>query len=152
MMTIDQMILIIVGIWLLLVTGGLYFMFMRTNQLVKGVTKGNLIKVLEAVKNTEKKNTKSISAVEKRVKGIEKDSLYNVQKVGLIRFNPFSETGGDHSFSLSLLDGKDDGLVITGLHTRERTRLYVKPVKKGKSNYELSKEEKKAILKAVRKK
>lgn len=150
-MTTDQIILIIVGIWLLLVTAGLYFVFMRTNQLVKGVTKGNLIKVLEAVKNVEKKNTKSISAVEKRVKGIEKDSIFNVQKVGLIRFNPFSETGGDHSFSLSLLDGKDDGLVITGLHTRERTRLYVKPVKKGKSNYELSEEEKKAILKAVRK-
>lgn len=150
-MTTDQMILIIVGIWLLLVTAGLYFLYMRTNQLVKGVTKGNLIKVLEAVKNVEKKNTKSISTVEKRVKNIEKDSVFNVQKVGLIRFNPFSEIGGDHSFSLSLLDGKDDGLVITGLHTRERTRLYVKPVKKGKSNYELSKEEKKAILKAVRK-
>lgn len=150
-MTTDQIILIIVGIWLLLVTAGLYFLYMRTNQLVKGVTKGNLIKVLEAVKNVEKKNTKSISTVEKRVKNIEKDSVFNVQKVGLIRFNPFSEIGGDHSFSLSLLDGKDDGLVITGLHTRERTRLYVKPVKKGKSNYELSKEEKKAILKAVRK-
>ncbi len=150
-MTTDQTILIIVGIWLLLVTVGLYYLFMRTNQLVKGVTKGNLIKVLEAVKNAEKKNTKSINTVEKRIKNIEKDSVFNVQKVGLIRFNPFSETGGDHSFSLSLLDGKDDGLVITGLHTRERTRLYVKPVKKGKSNYELSKEEKKAILKAVRK-
>lgn len=150
-MTTDHIILIIIGIWLLLITAGLYFVFMRINQLVKGVTKGNLIKVLEAVKNAEKKNTKSISAVEKRVKGIEEDSVFNVQKVGLIRFNPFSETGGDHSFSLSLLDGKDDGLVITGLHTRERTRLYVKPVKRGKSNYELSKEEKKAILKAVRK-
>ena len=151
-MSTDQIILIIVGVWLLLVTVGLYLIYMRTNQLVKGVTKGNLIKVLEAVKTTEKKNTGSIKKVEKRVKDIEDDSVFNVQKVGLIRFNPFSEIGGDHSFSMSLLDGRDDGLVITGLHTRERTRLYVKPVKKGKSNYELSDEEKKAILKAVRKK
>jgi len=150
-MTIEYIILIVVVVWLLLITIGLYMINTRSKQLVKGVKKGNLIKVLEAVQSIEKKNTKDIKKVQKKVDNIEKEGVLHVQKVGLIRFNPFSEIGGDHSFSMSLLDGNDDGLVITGLHTRERTRLYVKPVKKGKSNYELSDEEKKAILKAVRK-
>ena len=151
-MTIEYIILIVVVVWLLLITIGLYMINTRSKQLVKGVKKGNLIKVLEAVQSIEKKNTKDIKKVQKKVDNIEKEGVLHVQKVGLIRFNPFSEIGGDHSFSMSLLDGNDDGLVITGLHTRERTRLYVKPVKKGKSNYELSDEEKKAILKGIKRK
>jgi len=76
--------------------------------------------------------------------------LAHFQKLGLIRFNPFNETGGNNSFSLVLLDGKNNGWVMTGLHTRERTRLYVKPIKNLKSEYELSDEEKKALEKAVK--
>lgn len=74
----------------------------------------------------------------------------NVQKIGLVRFNPFNETGGDHSFSLALLDGNGNGFVMTGLHTRERTRLYIKPIRNLKSEYELSQEEQKAIKEALR--
>jgi hypothetical protein len=70
--------------------------------------------------------------------------------VGLIRFNPFNEIGGDHSFSLAILDGGDNGIIITGLHTRDRTRIYAKQVNKGKSDLELSTEEQKALLKAQR--
>lgn len=70
-------------------------------------------------------------------------------KIGLVRFNPFSETGGNQSFCLALLDGEDSGLVISSLHTRQTTRIYAKPVKKGKGDgYELSAEEKQAIKNA----
>jgi hypothetical protein len=64
----------------------------------------------------------------------------------MIRFNPFSELGGDHSFCLALLDDRDTGVVLTGLHTRERTRFYMKDITNGKSSLELSNEEKKALL------
>jgi len=57
---------------------------------------------------------------------------------------------GDHSFSLALLDGKDTGVVITGLHTRERTRVYMKAIKAGKGEHELSEDEKKALAKALK--
>jgi hypothetical protein len=72
--------------------------------------------------------------------------LNNLQKVGFVRFNPFAATGGDQSFSLALLDRKNNGLVLSSLHSRESTRLYAKTLKRGKSiDYELSKEEQKAI-------
>lgn len=69
----------------------------------------------------------------------------NVQKVGIIRFNPFSEVGGDQSFSLAFLDANDNGVVITSLYTRKENRVYGKPVKNGGSQYLLSDEEMKAI-------
>ncbi len=80
---------------------------------------------------------------------IHKDGLLHIQKVGLVRFNPFKDTGGDQSFILSLIDGKDTGVVISGLYSRSGTRWYAKRIVEGKGvEYELSEEEKKAIKEA----
>lgn len=77
-------------------------------------------------------------------------ALRSVHKVGIIRFNPFKDIGGDQSFALALLDGKDSGIVISSLHTREGTRIYSKPVAKGISEkYTLTEEEKMAIKEAT---
>lgn len=77
-------------------------------------------------------------------------SQKSVHKVGIIRFNPFKDIGGDQSFALALLDGKDSGITISSLHTREGTRIYAKPVIKGESEkYTLTDEEKAAIKAAV---
>ncbi|MBP9687030.1 DUF4446 family protein [Candidatus Woesebacteria bacterium] len=73
------------------------------------------------------------------------------QRMGFVRFNPFAETGGDQSFSVSLLDAKGTGIVFTGLHTREKTRVYAKPIVNGVSKSTLSKEEQKAIEIAMKK-
>jgi hypothetical protein len=70
----------------------------------------------------------------------------SIHKVGLVRFNPFKDIGGDQSFALSLLNGKKDGIIISSLHTREGARIYVKPVRSGLSNkHQLTKEELDAI-------
>jgi hypothetical protein len=71
--------------------------------------------------------------------------------MGFVRFNPFAETGGDQSFSVSLLDANGTGIVFTGLHTREKTRVYAKPIVNGVSKSTLSKEEQKAIEIAMKK-
>ncbi|NTV41155.1 MAG: DUF4446 family protein, partial [Candidatus Moranbacteria bacterium] len=77
-------------------------------------------------------------------------ALKSIHKVGIVRFNPFKDIGGDQSFALALLDGKDCGIVISSLHTREGTRIYSKPVIKGISEkYTLTEEEKNAIKEAT---
>ncbi len=77
-------------------------------------------------------------------------TLKSIHKIGIIRFNPFKDIGGDQSFALALLDGKDSGIVISSLHTREGTRIYSKPVTKGISEkYVLTEEEKVAIKQAT---
>jgi hypothetical protein len=91
----------------------------------------------------------NILDINNRVRVLEKEGLSHIQNVGMVRFNPFNETGGDNSFTICLMDGNSNGIILTGLHTREKTRMYAKKIEQGKSKYELSKEEKKAIEAAI---
>ena len=127
---------------------GFYCLFRLFKRLTKGTKEGNLVKVLEGILAEEKGNKDRLEELTKQLRQLEDLSEYHIQRVGMVRFNPFKDLGGDHSFSIALLDAKDTGLVITGLHTRERTRVYVKAVKKGKAEHEFSEEEKKALNKA----
>jgi len=64
-----------------------------------------------------------------------------VQHVGLVRFNPFEDTGGSQSFALALLDANADGIVMSSLHSRTGTRVYVRAILGGRSEATLSAEE-----------
>lgn len=68
-----------------------------------------------------------------------------IQRVGMVRFNAFNDTGSDLSFSLALLDECDNGLVVSSLYGRNESRIYAKPVINKQSTYALSIEEQKAI-------
>ena len=102
-------------------------------------------------------HTKEIIAIDKEIQELFEISnkIYtlaqsSVHKVGIVRFNPFKDIGGDQSFALALLDGKNSGIVVSSLHTREGTRIYSKPIVKGESEkYTLTDEEKEAIRTAT---
>lgn len=68
-----------------------------------------------------------------------------VQKVGVVRFNPFADGGGNFSFCIALLNGQDSGMVITSMHGREQNRIYTKKITAGKSDNQLTEEETKAV-------
>ena len=72
------------------------------------------------------------------------------QKISIVRFNPFGDTGGDQSFTLAVLDAHDSGYVLTSIHGRQGTRSYVKPIDLGKSKYTLSDEEQQALAQAAK--
>lgn len=71
------------------------------------------------------------------------------QRVGLVRFNPFEDTGGNQSFALALLDAGGDGFVVSSLHARSGTRIYAKAVVGGRSEGALSGEETEALRLAL---
>jgi len=87
-----------------------------------------------------------IEAMHAVVEGRTKRSL---QHIGMVRFNPFEDTGSDQSFAIALLDDRRDGIVISSLHGRTNTRLFAKPVADGTSEHHLSDEESEAIRVAV---
>ena len=126
----------------------LYKVFALFNKLTKGVEVTDLKKILEKVLERGDRNEKDISDLFKKINALEESGKLHIQKVGLVRFNPFKELGGDHSFSLAVLNSEDSGFIITSLHTRDRTRVYMKEVLNGKSDTDLSTEEKKALVKA----
>lgn len=101
--------------------------------------------VLEAISGFEKNN----QILENRITGFKREGLVNLSKLAVIKYNPYNDTGGEQSFSLVLLDGKMDGVLLTSLHSRAGTRIYLKTIKKGQSELELSKEEKKVLSQAI---
>lgn len=88
---------------------------------------------------------KTLTDHEIRLQSMEAIGSISIQKVGFIRFNPFSETGGDNSFALTLLDHKNNGVIISSLYAREGVRVYGKSVEAGISKRLLSEEEKKSL-------
>lgn len=149
-MELEYILFGLAAAWLLVLSIFTAWIFSFFRKLSKEVGKGSLKKIIEKVVDSTKGNAKKIKDLEKELLNFRQESTYHVQKVAIERFNPFDEMGGDYSFSLALLDGDDTGFIITGLHTRERTRVYIKDVKKGKVKMELSKEERKALDKACK--
>jgi hypothetical protein len=68
-----------------------------------------------------------------------------MQKFGMLRFNPFDDTGGDQSFAMCLTDAAGNGYVMSCLNRRNESKLYGKPLSDWQSKYSLSDEERKAI-------
>ncbi len=138
-------ILTILSLWLVGVTVLGFYIFNYFRNLSRGTTKENIISILERAIAEQSITRGEMEKINDEIAKIKDLSQSYLQKVGFLRFNPFEELGGDHSFSLALLDAKDSGIIITGLHTRERTRVYVKNIKRGKAELELSVEEKKVL-------
>lgn len=148
LMSEQNLILLGFGIWLGAISVVLFLFLSFFRRLTKGIRDADLVKVLERILKEQGQGSEAIKELNRQVALIKEEGTKHVQKVGLVRFNPFKEIGGDHSFSLAVLDGNDTGVIITGLHTRERTRVYMKAIKNGKSEFELSEDEKKALTKA----
>ena len=120
--------------------------------MTKGISKKNLISSLNQLIAQSKGNADDISSVVEDLKKEVEANKAHLQRVGFKRFNPFTNTGGNQSFSLCLLDENSNGIMISSLHSRESTRIYAKPINKGKSaGNSLSAEEKQALKQALSK-
>lgn len=85
-----------------------------------------------------KQQADAISGIRTRMKTMKSN-------VAMKRYNAFSQQGSDLSFSIAITDEEQNGLVITGIHNREESYLYAKPVENGHSSYTLTPEEKETI-------
>jgi hypothetical protein len=145
-MVIAYVLIFILIIWLGITT--FYFLQLKKNYLTltQGSNRKSLDEILGRLVQGEQKVKEDIAKLVTRCDKIEKGEKYHIQKIGLLRFNPFKDTGGDQSFILALVDAYDTGVVITALYSRSGTRWYTKRVNKGKgAEHELSEEEKKAL-------
>lgn len=72
-----------------------------------------------------------------------------IQKVGVVRYNAYKDTGSDLSFAVCLLDEHNDGVVFNGIYSRDMSNIYAKPIENGVSKYKVTPEEMEAIEKAI---
>jgi hypothetical protein len=139
----------IFGLWLLALTIFTFNIFSHYNKLTKGTTDKGLKSILEGLLKEASLVRSEISHLKDYASKVQKEGLFHIQKIGLVRFNPFKDTGGDQSFILSLIDGNDTGVIISGLYSRSGTRWYAKRIIEGKAvDHELSDEERKALKEA----
>ncbi len=118
-----------------------YDIFMGTNRRPDLNLEMKINSYFESVKEIEKKYGKLLDMV------TDMDAIMseNIQKVGIVRYNPFDEMGGNLCFALALLDAKDNGVVLNGIHSRTGSFTYAKPIEMGVSTYVLSTEELQAV-------
>ncbi len=136
-------------VWVAVITVLLFRMMMHYNRLTSGVTKSGLKDILEKILQKQQGLEGSTEDLKEAIIRLAKDGSFHIQRVGLIRFNPFSDTGGSQSFTLALLDREENGIVMTSLYARTGNRWYIKEIRHGKGkDFELSKEEQAALKNA----
>lgn len=131
-------IFVIFASWLSVLSLLFYFAEKRKKQTEKALFEVDVKKSVIGLLETEAKVNRQLVSIETTLEQC-------IQKVGVARFNPFGETGGTQSFSVALLDKKDNGVVVTSLHSRGGTRTYAKVISSGKAEQGLSIDEQKAI-------
>ena len=120
------------------------------NRLTRGERGTTLSQALNGLLGELKEVKNSTARLEEATGRLETDGAGHVQRLGVVRFNPFSDTGGAQSFTMAILDGKNDGVVMTSLYARSGNRWYVKQINDGRGkDIELSKEELSAIRQAI---
>ena len=138
---------------LLIINVVLLLYFYKTNKKIDQLLEKGKIKdfrdifLLQKEKNDDLEN--KINDAFLKIKNLEDTCEITIQKIGVVRFNPFDGIGGNQSFTIALLDNKNNGFLISSLFGKDGSRVYAKTVKQGKSDYSLSKEEVEAIDRAI---
>ncbi|MCR4588068.1 MAG: DUF4446 family protein [Lachnospiraceae bacterium] len=116
---------------------------------MKGKNAGNLE---EKIMTLLEDNRYLRAATEKSkgdIKDIYKQLTGCYQKVGLVKYDAFNQMGGKLSFSLALLNEKDNGFILNSVHSTEGGYSYIKEIKNGKSVILLGEEEQQALNQAM---
>lgn len=149
--------LIALSVIVILLVIGLVIVIIKFNKISKKYTEfmkklGNGKNIEEDLENymyrverVEKQNAEILNYI----KNVDNDLNKCIQKIGIVRYNAFQDTGSDLSFALALLDEENNGVVLNGIYSREMSNIYAKPVENGKSKYTISEEEDWAIQKAI---
>lgn len=119
------------------------------NNLIAGVEGGNLEQVLTNLGVRLDSVEKGLTDLETSVEVNRKNGELHIQRWSLLRYKAFSNTGGDQSFSLALLDGKGNGVVLSSIYGRDESRVYAKSISEGHSTYPMSSEENDALQQAL---
>jgi hypothetical protein len=123
----------------------------RLELLTRGSDDGNLEAVLGQHIERVRKVVRDVDDLGARTNALEQEIRRSLGRVGLVRYNPFEDTGGNQSFALAIVDAAGDGFVVSSLHARQGTRVYAKSVAKGSAEVALSEEETAALQQALAK-
>lgn len=121
-------------------------MTVKYNRFMKDASSGgNLDNVIEKLIDNDSKIFSKIKEIIQDINKLRVSLSYCGQKITMIRYNAFDNVGSNQSYSLAVLDERDNGFVLTGIYARDSSSTYAKPIEQGISQFPLSQEEVKAI-------
>lgn len=141
--------ILILTVWLIIISIKMSRTTRYYRNLMRGMDGQNLEELLTENINKVRIALEKVNETDLACKQLEQTTGYCLQKLGVVRFNAFENVGSDLSFAVAFLDQHKDGVVISGLYSRDDCRVYAKPIKAGMSSYILTAEEKEAIEKAL---
>lgn len=140
---------VLLGLWVAWLQRSEAVLRRRLRRVLPQGESGGIDEILDRQLKSVESLSERVDALNKLHHELEHLSQRTIQKVAVIRYNPFSDTGGDQSFAIALLDSLGNGVVVSSLHSRTDTRVFAKPVQSGRSKFQLSDEEQDAIRKAL---
>jgi len=143
-------VILLVAVWLLAVQLHTRHVEARLDAIFSNADEDNGARMLADYLSTVRATAAAVNRMKAEHDQIAAIMPSVIRNVGLVRFSPFHDTGGDQSFALALLDSQGDGVVVTALHSRSDSRLYAKPVERGASHYSLTPEEREAMDRALK--
>ncbi len=138
---------------LVLVDAVMVVLYIGLRKRIASIFRGGSMDLEEALRSLQAQHDALHAVVDehgRHIASLEELVPKDLSTVGLVRFNPFADAGGDQSFALALLNREASGIVISSLYGREINRIYAKSIEKGESKYQLSDEERQAIEQAMR--
>ncbi|AIS53585.1 hypothetical protein TKV_c24680 [Thermoanaerobacter kivui] len=129
--------------------------FLKLNRtykkMIKTLEKGDVFDIFSKIATENEEIKDKLDKLHIDLNGLDREVKTAIKKVGIVRYNAFSDVGSDLSFSIALLDSNDNGIVLSGIYGRNETATFAKPIERGQSKYPLSAEEVQAIERAKRK-
>jgi len=133
-----SVLLAVLVVWLIIIELRLKkFLSGQDGKSLEGTIKEHSADIEEIIKRADNS--------EKAIKILREKFRKSIQGIGVVRFNPFKDSGGNHSFAIALLDEDNTGVVFSSLYARERISVFAKPIVEGNAEVELSDEEKTAV-------
>lgn len=90
------------------------------------------------------------SEVQSEIRRLYEKNAFAIQKIGMIRYNPFDNVGGNLCYALALLNDHNNGVIINTIYGRDGSYNYGKPIINGECEIALSEEEKEALKIALK--
>ena len=146
-MSLEQIILLVLSLIVIGIGIVVVRLYLHYTRLTASVSQKDLITSLNHLISVSVENGEAIKKITEKVDVEIQENKKHLQKIGFNRYNPFTDTGGDQSFSAAFLDEIGNGIVISSLHSRENTRLYAKKVVSGKVEGQATSKEEQIVIK-----
>ena len=136
-------VVVIILLWILMIE-------IRLKRIFAGTKARNLEEMIVSIGNKMNRFEEKQKEIEKHLVTVDNRLNKSIRNIETIRFNPFVDAGSNQSFAIALMNDEKNGVVMSSFYARDRMSIFAKPIINGKSEFELSSEEKEVLEKATK--